>query len=225
MSIALGIAALWLLFAATHMGLSSRSLRPRLVAALGERGFLGAYSLVALAIFVGLCWLYFSHRHAGALLWAPLVASRTGLWAVYAGQLVAWTLIVAGNASPTPAALGVPAARKPKEARGVHRITRHPTFMGVGLFGALHLLVMGSASDVAFWAGFPLFALVGCAHQDARKLATLGPDYRSWHGGTAFVPFTGRDTLRGLREIPAFVYAIGLGTVVVLRWLHGPVFH
>ena len=225
MSPSIGIAALWLLFAATHVGLSSRSVRPRLVAVLGERGFLGAYSVVALALFVPLCWLYFSHRHAGALLWTPLVTSRAVLGAVYAGQVVAWTMIVAGNVSPTPAALGVPAARKPKEARGIHRITRHPTFMGVGLFGVLHLLVMGFASDVAFWAGLPLFALVGCAHQDARKLATLGPDYRSWHAGTAFLPFTGRNAVRGLREIPTFVYVVGLATTVLLRWLHGPVFH
>jgi uncharacterized membrane protein len=225
MSPAIGIAALWLLFAATHMGLSSRRVRPRLVAAFGERGFLGAYSAVALAIFVALVWLYIAHRHAGALLWAPLVTSRAGVWAVYAGQCVAWTMVVAGNLSPTPAVVGMTEARRPKEARGVHRITRHPTFMGLGLFGGLHLLVMGFASDAAFWAGFPLFALLGSAHQDARKLATLGPDYRSWHAGTAFLPFTGRDTLRGLREIPAFVYAIGIGTAAVLRWLHGPVFH
>ncbi len=225
MSPAVGIAALWLLFAATHMGLSSRTLRPRAVAALGDRGFLGAYSLLALAIFVALCWLYFSHRHAGASIWPPLVTSRAGLWAIYAAQCVAWTLVVAGNVSPTPAVVGMTEARRPKEARGVHRITRHPTFMGLGLFGGLHLLVMGAASDVAFWAGFPLFALIGAAHQDGRKLATLGPEYRIWHAGTGFLPFTGRDTLRGLREIQLWVYAVALGTTVTLRWLHGPLFH
>ena len=42
-------------------------------------------------------------------------------------------------------------AQRAKEARGIHRITRHPTFMGgVGLLAALHLLVMGFATDVAF---------------------------------------------------------------------------
>ena len=44
---ALEIAALWAAFAATHMGLSSQRLRPKLVARLGL-GFQGVYSLVAL---------------------------------------------------------------------------------------------------------------------------------------------------------------------------------
>jgi len=225
MSVTLGIAGLWLLFAATHVGLSSQRLRPRLVAALGERGFLGLYSLVAIALFTALCGLYFPHRHAGAQLWAPVVTSDAGRWVLYALQAVAWTLVVAGTLSPSPVTVGLPEARRPKQASGVHRITRHPTFMGVALFGALHLLVMGFASDVAFWAGFPLFAIVGCAHQDRRKLATLGPEYRSWHAGTAFLPFTGAASLRGLRELPPRALAIGVAVTVGLRLLHGPVFH
>ncbi|MCU0669212.1 MAG: NnrU family protein [Myxococcota bacterium] len=224
MSIATQIVLLWLLFAATHMTLSSRRLRPRLVAALGERGFLGVYSLVAITIFVALVWRYWAHRHAGALLYTPPALGVAGLWTLYVLQGVAWTLVVAGNVSPSPVTVGLPEARRAKQARGVHRITRHPLFMGVGLFGALHLLVMGFASDVAFFAGFPLFAILGCAHQDRRKLATEGPAYRAWHAGTPFLPFTGRDTLRGLREIPPLAIGIGIATTVLLRWLHGPLF-
>ena len=40
------IAALWIAFAATHMGMSSLRWRPRLVAALGDRGFQAVYSLL-----------------------------------------------------------------------------------------------------------------------------------------------------------------------------------
>ncbi len=64
------IAALWILFGATHMGLSSLRLRPALVSNLGDRGFLAAYSLVALAVFVPLTVVYAGHRHEGALLYA-----------------------------------------------------------------------------------------------------------------------------------------------------------
>lgn len=222
MSVTLGIVALWALFAATHMGLSSQRLRPRLVASLGERGFLGVYSLVALAIFTALCWLYFSNRHTGALLYAPPPIGVAGLWAIYVLQGVAWTLVVAGNLSPSPASIA-PDPKRGAEPRGVHLLTRHPLFMGVALFGALHLLVMGFASDVAFWAGFPLFAAIGCAHQDRRKLATL-PGYGAWHAATPFLPFTGRATLRGLRELPPLAIAIGVALTVALRWLHGPLF-
>ena len=223
MDVAVGIVALWLLFAATHMGMSSQRLRPRLVAMLGERGFLGVYSLLALAIFSALCWLYFSHRHAGPLLYAPPALGTAGLWTLYVLQGVAWTLVIAGNLSPSPASIA-PDPKRGSEPRGVHRLTRHPLFMGVGIFGALHLLVMGFASDVAFWAGMPLFAIVGCAHQDRRKRATL-PGYAAWCDAAPFLPFTGRATLRGLRELPPLAIAIGIAAATGLRWLHGPLFH
>jgi len=218
----LAVALLWALFAATHMALSSRSLRPRMAGALGERGFLGVYSLVAFATFVPLFWFYLTHRHQGALLWAlPIGAS--GLWAVYAGQAVAWTIAVAGLASPSPATVGLPEERRPREPRGVHRITRHPLFMGIGLSGLLHLLVNGFASDVAFWAGFPLFAIAGCAHQDARKRATQ-PGYADWIAATPFLPFAGPGALRGLRELSPGIVAVGVAVTTALRLLHGPLF-
>ena len=215
------IAGIWVLFAVTHMGLSSRAWRPRLVATLGAQGFLGAYSLLAIAIFTALIWFYLGHRHEGPQLWTPSIGSL-GLWMIYALQGVAWVLVVAGGVSPSPAALGAPEAGP---ARGVHLLTRHPVFMGVGLFGALHLFVMGFASDVAFWAGFPLFAAIGCAHQDRRKLAAEGAAYRAWHAATPFLPFTGRETLRGLRETPRLAIAIGVFLATGLRLLHAPLFH
>lgn len=219
MSVTLAIVGLWLLFAATHMGMSSRTLRPRLVATLGERGFLGVYSLLAIAVFSALVWLYWTHRHQGALVYAPPALGVAGLWALYALQGVAWTLVVAGNLSPSPAAF-VPESLRAKEPRGVHCITRHPLFMGLGLFGALHLLVMGFGSDVAFWAGFPLFAIAGCWHQDLRKRATL-PDYAAWCAATPFLPFAGRESLRGVRELPLLAIAIGVALTIGLRWAHG----
>ncbi len=93
-----------------------------------------------------------------------------------------------------------------------------------GLFGALHLFVMGYASDVVFWAGFPLFALIGCAHQDRRKLATEGAATAPGTRRTPFLPFTGRETLRGLRELPRLAIAIGVALATGLRLLHGPLF-
>ncbi len=218
------IVGLWVLFAVTHMGMSSRAWRPRLVGVLGAQGFLGAYSLLAIVVFTALVWFYIVHRHEGAVLWSPSLGS-VGLWAVYVMQAVAWSLVVAGVMSPSPAAFIAGDATPPAAARGVHLLTRHPVFMGAGIFGALHLFGMGFASDVAFWAGFPLFALVGCAHQDRRKFATEGPAYRAWHDGTPFLPFTGRETLRGLRELPPLVIPIGVALATGLRLLHGPLFH
>ena len=218
------VLALWLLFAGTHMALSSLRLRPRLVAAAGERAFLGLYSLVALAIFTALFWFYLDHRHQGALLWATPVGAA-GRWAIYALQALAWTMIAAGLAQPSPVVMGLPEERRPKEPRGVQHLTRHPVFMGLGLFGALHLVVNGFASDALFWAGFPIFALIGSAHQDRRKRVTLGEPYRAWCDATPFLPFTGRETARGLREMGPLPTAIGVALAIAFRLLHGPLFH
>jgi uncharacterized membrane protein len=224
MSAPVVIASLWLLFAATHMGLSSLRLRPRLVTALGEQPFLGAYSLIALAVFTALFWFYIVHRHQGAELWA-LPLGNAGLAAIYVLQAVAWTLVAAGLVQPSPAVVGLPEERRPSQPRGVQLLTRHPVFMGLGLFGLLHVLVNGFASDAVFWAGFPIFALIGSAHQDRRKLVTQGAAYRAWCAATPFLPFSGRDTARALRELGVLPVAVGIALAVVFRLLHGPLFH
>jgi uncharacterized membrane protein len=102
-------------------------------------------------------------------------------------------------------------------------VTRHAVFMGIGLFGALHLPVTGFASDVAFWAGFPLFAWVGCRHQDRRKLATEDDAFRAWFAETSFLPLSNAHSWRGLRDVPFWLPVAGIA--LATRWLHGPLFH
>ena len=106
------------------------------------------------------------------------------------------------------------------EARGVQRITRHPLFMGAGLFGLLHLLVASvNAAELAFFGGFPLFAWAGCRHQDRRKLAEGGEAFRRFHAETGFLPFTAPGALRGLREQPLAVL-LGIAAALLLRSYH-----
>jgi uncharacterized membrane protein len=209
----------WLAFAVTHMGLSSIPVRTRLVAALGERAFLGIYSLVAFATFVPLVWMYFGHKHQGPLLWYfgafPVVR-----WIMYAGMALALSLLVAALLRPSPAAIAPGKA----EVAGAYHITRHPLFMAVGIYGLLHLLVARvNATELAFFAGFPLFAWAGCRHQDRRKLATGDEKFRRFHDETVFFPFTGSGALRGLREIRLPI-AIGTGLAIGLRVFHPQLF-
>jgi len=124
-------------------------------------------------------------ERGGALLWAVVLSPwLRGL--LYAGITAAFVLVVAGATTPSPLAV----TGGPPEPRGVQRITRHPVFMGIGLWALLHLVPNGYASDVAFFGGFVLFALLGSWHQDRRKLATAAEAFRSFHAGTAFLPFT-----------------------------------
>jgi uncharacterized membrane protein len=202
--------ALWILFAATHMGLSSQRLRPRLVASLGERGFQGVYSLVALATFVPLVWTYYENKHAGVYLWT--LSRLPGVrWLGYGLMGAAFALVVAGLVQPSPAGM-VPGSTA---VRGVARITRHPLFMGLGLWGLAHLLLATvNAAELAFFGGFPIFAIVGCDHQDRRKLAASG-SYRAYHDATPFLPFSSPGFLRGLVEVPVPVAA---AAGVALAW-------
>jgi uncharacterized membrane protein len=215
MSAAGGVLALWLALALTHIGLSSRRVRPRLVAALGTAPFLGLYSVVAVAIFVPLLRLYFQSKHEGALLWAlprgPLLS-----WTVYTGMGVAFVLLVSSLMRPSPASV-VPGALTP---HGVYRLTRHPLVMSFVLFAAVHLLPNGFAADVAFFGGFALFALAAAAHQDRRKLEFGPPGYAAFVASTPFVPFTGRETLRGVRELSPVAVVLGLALAFGVRWFH-----
>jgi uncharacterized membrane protein len=217
--VVVAIVVLWIAFAATHMGLSSLSLRPRLLERLGERGFQGAYSLVALALFVPLVWVYASHKHAGPELWS--LGDLPGVQAiVFLGMAVALVLAAAGLLTPSPVSM----LSDKTEVKGVFRITRHPLFMGMGIFGLMHLLgAKVHPGEIFFFGGFVVFPLLGCRHQDQRKLVTAGEEFRRFHEQTPFLPFTGPGSLQGLKEMPLAI-AVGIVATAVLRYFHPTLF-
>lgn len=199
----------WLAFGGSHTVLSHPPIRGRLIERLGERGFLLAYSLVAIATFVPLVWIFFASRVAtpvplAALLRVPGVGRLT-----MALMLLAIPLIVLGFASPNP--VSALTGRGASGAVGVLRITRHPGFMGVALAGLAHLLVNPAPIDRVFFGGLVLYGLVGCAHQDARRRRAAGAALAPFFAETSFLPFVaiaqGRNRLV-LRELrPALLLA------------------
>jgi len=214
------IVVLLLLFAASHMLLSSRSIRASLVARLGERKFAAVYSIVALVFFVPLAYYYFTHLHSGPLLWSVPATGAVELALVLA-NVVGFVLTVAGVMTPSPAMVGgAGGGTVGTEPRGVHRITRHAVFMGMGIWALAHLVANGFASDIAFYGGIALFVLIGSWHQDQRKLAGGDPDFARFHAATPFLPFTGRGALRGLMELPPLAVIIGIAIALVARYLH-----
>lgn len=216
MTPAVSIVLLWIGFAGSHLLLSHLPIRDRLVARLGARPFQGLYSLVALVFFVPLVRVYFQHVHEGPALWT-LPHGPALTWIVQIGMGVAFVLLVAGFTKPSPASITPGAAT----VRGAFRITRHPVVMSFGLFGLLHLLANGATTDVAFFAGFPLFAVVGCWHQDRRKIAQGQPGYAEFVAATPFLPFSGGEFLRAVREIGVVPIAAGIVLAVIVRWGHG----
>jgi uncharacterized membrane protein len=142
-------------------------------------------------------------------------------WLVYVGMAAAFALLVGGLVRPSPASI----APGSSEVRGVFHVTRHPVLMSFGLYGLLHLCVVAvNAAELAFFAGFPLFVLIGTRHQDARKLATGAPGFRAFHEATSWLPFTRpAGVARALREQPVPI-ALGVATAVVVRWFHPALF-
>ena len=206
------VVVLLLLFASSHMLLSSRTIRARLIVRLGDERFRAAYSVIALVFFAPLVYYYLTHRHAGPLLWSVPDSGAVEFLLVLA-NVVGFVLLVAGVMPPRPGS----AADTP---RGAHRITRHPVFMGLGIWALAHVIANGHASDVAFFGGMVVFVLVGSRHQDRRKLAAGDPGFERLHAATAFLPFTGKGALRGLMELPPMAVIIGVVVALIARYLH-----
>jgi uncharacterized membrane protein len=205
---------LWIAFTTTHLGLASVRVEPRLRARLGDAGFLGLYSVVALAIFVPLMTIYFGNRHAGSWLWTVRVGPVLRVL-LYLGMTLGLVLVAGSLLRPSPASI-VPGGSA--EVRGVYRITRHPLVLGLAMVWALHLVPNASSADVAFFGGFLLFSLAGAWHQDLRKLHAGDPTFRAFHAASSFLPF-GRG-FGGLAELPALAVAIGIAAALFARWLH-----
>lgn len=215
----------WLVFGGSHTLLSHPPVRDRLVAGLGERGFLGLYSLVAFATFVPLCWVFFASRIA-TVVPLPLLAPIPGLhWLTMALMFVALMLIVLGVAKPSP--LSQLMARGNVGATGALRITRHPLFMGVGLAGAAHLLVNPAPIDRAFFGGMAVYALLGCAHQDWRKRRAGDPALARLFEETSFLPFvailSGRNRLVW-SELPVPAWTVAGALYLLVFFVHHRLF-
>ncbi len=225
MTTVVALAALWTAFAGTHVWMSSAGLRARLIDRLGPTGFQGVYSLVALATFIPLVWIFWGHRHAGPLLWTTIGPPEIARYANYVLMATALALFVC-SLVPSAAAPSAMQATGPAEVRGVTRITRHPMLAAFGTFGIAHLLMNGNLGDVVFFGGFPLFTWIGGRHQDDRKTRQV-PGYDRVVATTSIMPFaailTGRQQMV-TRELPLVPLAVGLALTVVIRQYHDVLF-
>jgi uncharacterized membrane protein len=217
------IGALAILFAGTHLFISSAFVRPRLVQRLGEQPFRGVYSLAAFATLIPLTIVFARHKHAGALLWylrdaAPL------RWLAWLMMLTALIFFVAGLVNPSPATIGASAERP---VAGILKVTRHPSFIAFALFGIAHLLMNGWAGDVLFFGSFPALGIAGGIHQDRRKLHEIGEPYRRFVAETSFFPgvalFDGRQRWSGA-DMPWTAIAIGAAATIIIIILHPIIF-
>lgn len=180
LSLALATAA----FVGTHLAMS-HPLRPALVARLGDRGFLGVYSLVSLA---ALGWMIVAWGDAADP--SPLWVAPLWWWPVASALMLLASILLIGSLVRNPA-FPHPGAR-PREmpaARGVFAITRHPMNWSFMLWALVHASISGSARNLIVAGGVFLLALVGSLGQDRKKARLIGEPWRRWQSRTSFLPF------------------------------------
>ena len=173
-----------LVFVGTHL-LLSHPLRQPLVARLGERGFMGLYSLIALASFAWMVVAWRAGSDADFLWVAPL-----WWWPIGSALMLVASILLVGSLLRNPA---FPHPGAPPQAipppRGVFAITRHPMNWSFLLWALVHASVSGSSRNLIVAAGILILALVGSLGQDRKKERLLGDVWRDWEARTSFVPF------------------------------------
>lgn len=218
-------ALLWLVFGGTHVGLTMRPVRQRMVRGLGKAGFVFAYSVTAIATFATLVHYVALHRfaepHALLLVTVPPVR----------GALIA--LSVAGFSLFITAVLVYPRLpmatfrHRVMPVHGVQQMTRHPFFSGVSIWAAAHALLAPSGVTFVFFIGLVVLAFVGGIHQDRRLVVEMGEPYRAYVAATSFWPMvaviTKRQKIRW-REQPWLGYGVGIGASLVLYQVHAHIF-
>ncbi len=178
------LAVATLVFLATHF-FTSTPLRAPLVETMGERAYLGAYSLVS---FLTIGWMVWAYVRAPVV---PLFhVPGLKLWPL-AIMPLSLILLAAGMMTPNPSVVGQQRRLKEDEvARGIVRVTRHPVMWAIALWAGVHLLARGDVAATIFFGGFLLLALTGTKLIDMRKAETLGEDWARFASVTSNVPFT-----------------------------------
>jgi uncharacterized membrane protein len=153
--------------------------RTAMRARLGENGWKGVYSLLALAGFALLVWGYGQARQAPVVLWTPPVGMRhlAALLTVFAFVFLA-------------------AAYVPRNA--IKARLHHPMLLGVKTWALAHLLANGTLADVLLFGAFLAWAVV-CFISSRRRDCAAGTVYSP---GTA----SGTTVMAGLAAWAAFAF-------------------
>jgi uncharacterized membrane protein len=210
-------------FVGIHLFVSGTRLRDWLTERIGEKPYLGLFSLASLG---GISWMCAAYADAPAIiLWEELPGA--GALAV-AGTLVAFVLVVLGLTTPSPTAAGGEALLDGGDpAIGILRVTRHPFLWGVAIWAAVHLLTNGDAASLVFFGGLLFLSLRGPSYIDAKRARKLGGQWEAFAARTSAVPFAailgGRNHL-ALREIPIWKPVVAIVAWAGVLHAHGRLF-
>lgn len=205
-------------FVGTHF-LLSHPLRAPLVARMGEKGFLGLYSLVAA---VTLIWTIIAYRAAPVtpMLW-PV---GDALWAVATVIMLVASILLLGSLVGNPAMPHPDGPTMvPANAKGVFAITRHPMMWAFALWGLAHIVVYPVTANIILSGAIILLSLVGAALQDRKKEQLTPAAWQHWESRTSYWPFAA--ILAGRARFGQFgIHALAGGLLLwlVATWAHKP---
>lgn len=210
-----------LVFLGIHLLIAGTRLRDGLVSAIGERAYLGLFSLLSLA---GIVWLVVSYNSAQSS-GANRILYDLGSGVRHAGipvVAIAFLLGVQGllMRNPTRVQVGGTMPTGPLPVFGVLRITRHPFLWGVALWSAFHLAANGDQASVIFFGTFFVLSLLGTVSIDAKRRRKMGAAWDGFAEQTSNVPFAavlaGRTRLRPAESLG---WRCGVAAVVFLAIL------
>lgn len=197
----------WLLAGATafvglHI-LMSHPWRAALLARLGEKGFMGLYTL---ASFATLGWTILAFRAVGpggVPLWD---GTGEATWIIASLLTLLGLTLLLGSLHANPALPQVPGEKiAAARATGVFAVTRHPMMWGIALWALAHMLVAPTPRVIVLMLAMAVLALGGSAMQDRKKAQWLGAAWESWSAQTSYWP-----RLAGLAQISPLLWGIGI---------------
>ncbi len=205
-------------FLALHMGISSTPLRGMLLGALGQKGYLGFYSLLSLASLGAMIYAYGGLAHTD-FVWAP---NPIGYKITKLLVLLAIVLLVMGTMTKNPTAVMMDDAIN-QDLAGILKITRHPTQWAILLYSIGHLIANGDKASIVLFGTLAIMSGVGMVAMDARKKANADEKWQAFYNQTSAVPFaaiaSGRTSLK-LSELNWVAAAIGVALYGSIYWLH-----
>lgn len=207
------------LFIGAHLGVSSTPLRAALVRSIGDRAYLGMYSILAAVTLVYLIIAYNRASH-GDFLWIPTPALRAVPFIL---MPIAFTFLLGGFLTRNPTAVGQEATVKQVgQGAGLVRITRHPFQWSVVLWSIGHIVANGDIASLLFFGSLGALSLWGSFLIDAKKARTMGSDWTAFAAATSNVPFLAIVQSRN-RLVPgelALPLLIGFAVYGVVVWGH-----
>lgn len=170
-------------FVGTHFILS-HPLRAPLVGRLGDRGFMGLYSLVALGTFGWAVMAFRAVGPGGAQLWDGMGDMP---WAIASVVMLIASVLFAGSfagnpALPDPRAANLAAAGP----HGVFHVTRHPMMWSFALWAAVHFILSPTSRQFVLAGAIGVLALVGAHMQDRKKEILMGETWAGWERQTSY---------------------------------------